>query len=80
MLRIDLVTLPTNGLTFHISCYKMNSGDVMSFNTAEINSVKINFDKEKTEAYRNSFNSPCDCQNCRSFDKGIEALSTAVSR
>ena len=44
----------------------------MSINTTEINSVKITFDKEKTKAYRNSFNSHCDCQDCRNFYKNLE--------
>ncbi len=44
----------------------------MSLNTTEFNSVKITFDKEKTKAYRNSFNSPCDCQGCRNYYKNIE--------
>ena len=44
----------------------------MSFNTIEINSIKITFDKEKTKAYRNRFNSPCDCQDCANYYKNIE--------
>ncbi len=44
----------------------------MSLNTTEINSAKIIFDKGKTKAYRNSFNSPCDCQGCRNYYKNIE--------
>ena len=44
----------------------------MSLQTVEINSVKINFDKEKTKEYRTDFNKPCDCQRCRNYYKHIE--------
>ncbi len=44
----------------------------MSLQTIEINSVKVNFDKEKTQNHRTEFNKPCDCQDCRNFYKNIE--------
>ncbi len=44
----------------------------MPLQTIEINSVKITFDKEKTNEYRTSFNQPCDCQWCRNYYKHIE--------
>lgn len=44
----------------------------MSFQTIEINSVKITFDKEKTQEYRTDFNNPCICQDCRNYYKHIE--------
>ena len=44
----------------------------MSFQTIEINSVKITFDREKTKEYRTDFNKPCDCQNCRNYYKHLE--------
>lgn len=44
----------------------------MSFQTVEINSVKITFDKEKTKEYRTDFNKPCECQDCRNYYKHIE--------
>lgn len=40
--------------------------------TAEINSTKIVFDKNKTEKYRTNFNNTCDCQNCRNYYKNVE--------
>lgn len=50
----------------------------MSFQTIEINSVKIIFDKEKTKEYRTDFNKPCDCQDCRNYYKHIENNSELV--
>lgn len=44
----------------------------MSLQTIEINSVKIEFDKEKTKEYRTDFNKPCDCQDCRNYYKHIQ--------
>lgn len=41
----------------------------MSLQTIEINSVKILFEKEKTNKYRTDFNKPCACQSCRNFYK-----------
>jgi len=39
----------------------------MSLITIEINSVKITFDKEKSQEYRTDFNKSCDCQDCRNY-------------
>lgn len=44
----------------------------MSLQIMEINSVKIIFDKEKTNEYRTDLNQPCDCQYCRNYYKHIE--------
>ena len=50
----------------------------MSFQTIEINSVKITFDKEKTKGHRTEFNKPCCCQDCRNYYKHIENNSELV--
>ena len=42
-------------------------GERMSLQTAEINSVKIIFDSEKTKEHRTDINKPCDCQDCRNY-------------
>lgn len=44
----------------------------MSLQTIVINSIRIEFDKEKTKEYRTSFNTPCDCQNCRNYCEHIK--------
>lgn len=44
----------------------------MALQIIEINSVKINFDKEKTLNHRTEFNQPCDCQDCRNFYNHVE--------
>lgn len=44
----------------------------MSLRTIEINSIRIEFDKEKTNEYRTSFNKPCDCQDCRNYYQHIK--------
>ena len=50
----------------------------MSLQTIEINSIKIEFDKEKTKEYRTSFNKPCDCQDCRNYYEYIKNNSELV--
>ncbi len=45
---INEVILQANRLTFQVYCYKMDLGDIISFNATEINSVKITFYKEKS--------------------------------
>lgn len=54
-------------------------GDGMSFQTIEINSSKIIYDKDKTEEYRTDFNKPCDCQDCRNYYKHIENNSELIA-
>lgn len=44
----------------------------MSLQTIVINSIRIEFDKEKTKEYRTSFNTPCDCPNCRNYYEHIK--------
>lgn len=39
----------------------------------EINSIKIIFDKEKTQKNITNYNAPCDCQDCRNYYKNIES-------
>ena len=39
----------------------------------EINSVKVFFDKEKTQNNITPYNEPCDCQDCRNYYKNIES-------
>ena len=39
----------------------------------EINSVKVFFDKEKTQKNITNYNEPCGCQDCRNYYKNIEA-------
>ncbi len=39
----------------------------------EINSVKVSFDKEKTQNNITPYNEPCDCQDCRNYYKNIES-------
>ena len=36
-------------------------------------SVKIFFDKEKTQKNITHYNEPCDCQDCRNYYKNIES-------
>lgn len=50
----------------------------MSLQVVEINSIKITFEKEKTNEYRTDFNKPCDCQSCRNFYKLMENNSELV--
>ncbi len=44
----------------------------MPLHVAEINSVKIVFDKEKTKKHRTEYNEPCRCLDCRNFRKNIQ--------
>lgn len=44
----------------------------MSLQTIEINSIRIEFDKDKRKEYRTSFNKPCDCQYCRNYYEHIK--------
>ncbi|MDD6313168.1 MAG: hypothetical protein PUB08_06910 [Firmicutes bacterium] len=44
----------------------------MPLKTIEINSIKLEFDKEKTKEYRTIFNMPCDCQNCRNYYEHVK--------
>lgn len=39
----------------------------------EINSVKVFFDKEKTQKNITNYNEPCNCQDCRNYYKNIES-------
>ena len=44
----------------------------MSLQTLEINSIHIEFDKEKTKEYCTRFNNPCNCQDCRNYYEHIK--------
>lgn len=44
----------------------------MSLLTTEIDSVKLTFDKEKTQENRTDYNIPCECQYCRNYYKNID--------
>ena len=50
----------------------------MSYQSIDINSDNIIFDKEKTKEYRTDFNKPCSCQDCRNFYKHIENNSELI--
>ena len=39
----------------------------------EINSIKVYFDKKKTQKNITNYNEPCDCQDCRNYYKNIES-------
>ena len=38
----------------------------------EINSIKVIFDKEKTQKNITLYNEPCDCQYCKNYYKYME--------
>lgn len=44
----------------------------------EINSIKVIFDKEKTQKNITPYNEPCDCQYCKNFYKNMEANAELV--
>lgn len=50
----------------------------MSLQTTEINSVKVTFDKDKTKAYRTSYNKPCDCPDCINYYEHIKNNSELI--
>lgn len=50
----------------------------MSLQTIEINSIQIQFDKDKTKKYGTSFNKPCDCQDCRNYYENIKNNSELI--
>lgn len=47
--------------------------------TMEVHSVKVVYDKEKTENYRTEYNKPCICSMCQNYYRNIENNQELIS-